>query len=105
MSEKQFLQVIWTRNSHLKHKNFPLDKKEQAFNWYWRINGDIIVLRGADYEPSFSESNVPEFVQRFPEKERYRKVFDEWLKDYSELSRTFKPKPYKRLLPKGVRYV
>ena len=76
------LQVLWTRDALLKHKEFPLEKKEQAFNWYWRINGDQIVLRLPSKAPtSFSESDVPKEIQLNPTKEGYREVFEQWLKE------------------------
>lgn len=79
---KDYLQVLWTRKSQLKHKDFPLGKEEQAFNWYWRTNGDQIVLRQeGKYGHSFSESNVSDFRQKHPTKEGYKKEFDTWLKD------------------------
>jgi len=79
---KRHLEVLWTRNSRLKHKEFPLEKKEQAFNWYWRVSGDQIVLREeGKYGHSFSESDVSEFRQKRPTKEGYKQEFNIWLKD------------------------
>lgn len=79
---KRHLQVIWTRNHLLKHKEFPMEKEDQAFNWYWRVNADQLVLREeGKYGHSFSESNVSEYRQKNPTKEGYKQEFKEWLKD------------------------
>ena len=77
------LEVIWVRNAHLKHKEFPLEKAEQAFNWYWRINGDLVVLRDQNWmaKGTFSEGDVPEHIRWHPTKEGYREVFEQWLKE------------------------
>lgn len=82
IEEEPYLDVLWVRDALLKHKEFPLDKKEQAFNWYWRINGDQIVLRRPDqYPTSFSESLVPEHIRWHPTREGYREVFEKWLQE------------------------
>jgi len=76
--------VVWTRKSLLKHKSFPMNKIEQAFNWYWRINGDLIVVYDINDNPvypSFSESNIPDYIQNNPSKIKYKRVFLEWFKE------------------------
>lgn len=76
--------VIWTRKARLKHKSFPIDKPEQAFNWYWRINSDQIVVYDANDNPvypSFSENIIPNYIQNNPSKTEYKRVFLEWFKE------------------------
>lgn len=77
--DKQLV-VLWTRNAHLRTKEFPFGKPEKAFNWYWKLNASQIVVyqNGLPQYPSFSESNLPEWVQKRPRKELWRKYFLKW---------------------------
>lgn len=82
--EKPYLEVIWTKNHLLKHREFPIEKKEQAFNWWWRRSGGQIVIRNVEGVPSFTEDEATRRKSSLkwnPKKEGYKQTYQEWLKE------------------------
>jgi len=89
---KQFLQVIWTKKTRLKWRDFPLEKRKQAFGLFQRLGSAQIVLRGVQYEPSFTTRMLEEPFDLWiygTKKQRVQK-FEEWLKDYVVITNMMK---------------
>ena len=86
----QYLQVIWIKKPcRVMNKEFTLDKKQQAYNWFERMNNSQIVLRGANYEPSFTIDMLEKPFDLWiygTYKERLTK-FLEWLNEMLEITK------------------
>jgi hypothetical protein len=88
--KKQFLEVIWIKKPcRLMSKQFSLDEVKKAYALFDRLNDAQIVLRGADYEPSFSCRDLERGFDLwvYGTKEDRFKKFSEWLTEMLEITR------------------